>query len=81
MNNVRYISTIFCSKSLFFDPFNSTTKYSPQHQGRAGVQCVRPLLQAARGQQAPRHEEGRDTDPETETKGSAEGQGRHQNRR
>lgn len=53
-----------------------------KQRGRAGVQRVRPLLQAARGEQTSGHEEGRDSDEETKTEGPTEKQGgQYQNRR
>ena len=44
----------------------------------SGLQRVRPLLQASRREQAPRHEEGWYSDQETETQVSAEGERGHQ---
>ena len=45
-----------------------------EQRGGAGVQRVRALLQAARGQQAPRHAQGRNSDQETKAEESG-GQG------
>jgi len=66
-NALAYLSEALVSEKKCF------MKLSPGHhlmetqqRGRACLQCLRPLLQAARDQPAPGHAEGGHPDPETE---------------